>query len=113
MQVTDISHRERRRHTRASIGLPVRVHFAGRTVPVTVELRDVSLSGCYFTGVTATPDQRLAFGFVLPEKRVCVANGRVVRADRNGFAVELDRSNDGFTDFLNGLSGPIMAISAA
>ncbi len=94
------------------MGLPVRVHFAGRTVPVTVELRDISLGGCYFTGVTAPAETKLAFGFVLPERKVCVAGGQVLRVDRNGFAVTIDRSNQGFAEFLTGLSGTIAANAA-
>jgi hypothetical protein len=98
---------------RVPLGMPVRVHFAGREMPVTVELRDVSHGGCYFRGVTPPSFARLAFGFVLPERRVCVAGGRVLRIDNNGFAVVIDRSNETFTNFLNDLSGPVPTIRAA
>jgi PilZ domain len=103
---------ERRRHTRTPLGLPVRVHFAGHTVPVTVELSDVSQGGCYFRGAAAPPEAKVAFGFVLPERQVCVARGQVLRVDGNGFAMTIDRANDTFTDFLIGLSGPVAARAA-
>ncbi len=103
---------ERRRHTRTPIGLPVRVHFAGHTVPVTVELQDLSLGGCYFRGAAAPPSAKLAFGFVLPERQLCVARGKVLRVDGNGFAATIDRANGGFTDFISGLSGAVIARAA-
>jgi hypothetical protein len=106
-------HTDRRRHMRVPLGMPVRVHFAGQEAAVTVEMRDLSHGGCYFRGAPATTSARLAFGFVLPERRVCVARGRVLRVDGNGFAVQIDRSNDTFTDFLTDLSGPVTAARAA
>ena len=104
---------DRRRHMRVPLGMPVRVHFAGHQMPVTVEMRDISHGGCYFRGAAAPASARLAFGFVLPERRMCVARGRVLRVDGNGFAVEIDRSNETFTDFLTDLSGPVAAPKAA
>jgi hypothetical protein len=107
-----MNYTERRRHTRTPLGLPVRVHFAGRTIPVTVELRDVSQGGCYFRGAAAPHSAKLAFGFVLAENQICVAAGQVLRVDRDGFAVVIDRSNDTFTDFVTGLSGPVASRAA-
>lgn len=104
---------DRRRHVRVPLGMPVRVHFAGQQKAVTVEMRDISHGGCYFRGATAPTSARLAFGFVLPERRMCVARGRVLRVDGNGFAVEIDRSNETFTDFLTDLSGPVTTTRAA
>jgi len=95
---------DRRRHTRTPVGMPVRVHFAGRTMPVTLEMADASHGGCYFRGASAPPSARLAFGFVVAERETCLAAGRVLRVDRNGFAVILHRANDSFTEFLTGLS---------
>ena len=46
---------DRRRHTRTPVGLPVRVHFAGRTMPVTLEMVDASHGGCYLKGGAALP----------------------------------------------------------
>jgi hypothetical protein len=99
-------HADRRRHTRTPVGVSVRVHFAGRTVPVTLELADASHGGCYFKGAAAPPAAKLAFGFTPVESPTCLAAGRVLRVDRNGFAVVLDRSNDEFSEFLTSLSGP-------
>lgn len=104
---------DRRRHPRVPLGMPVRVHFAGHTMPVTVELRDISLGGCYFRGAAAPRSARLAFGFVLPERRVCVARGRVLRVDGDGFAITIDRSNTVFNQFLTDLSGPTSSVSTA
>jgi len=95
---------ERRRHKRTPVGLPVRVHFAGHELPLTAEMSDLSPGGCYFRGVSAPLDSKLAFGFVLPGRRVCVAGGRVLRVDGGGFAVEINRANVAFCDFLAGIS---------
>jgi hypothetical protein len=95
---------ERRRHTRTPVGLPVRVHFAGRELPVTAELGDLSQGGCYFRGVAAPVDSKLAFGFVLPGRQVCVAGGQVLRVDGGGFAVAINRANSAFFDFLASVS---------
>lgn len=103
---------ERRRHARTPLGLPVRVHFAGRTLPLTVELSDISQGGCYFRGAAAPAAARVAFGFVVPERQVCVAAGQVLRVDRAGFAVTIDRTNDGFVDFLANLSGAVVSRAA-
>jgi hypothetical protein len=103
---------ERRRYPRIPVGLAVRVHFAGRTIPLTVELADVSRGGCYFQGASAPADARVAFGFILPGRQVCVAAGQVLRVDPRGFAVAVDRANEGFTEFLSCVSGPIAASAA-
>jgi hypothetical protein len=105
-------HTERRRHTRTSVGMPVRVHFAGRTVPVTVELRDVSRTGCYFNGATAPKSAKFAFGFVLPDQQVCIAAGQVLRVDRNGFAAIISRTSEAFADYLVNLSGSVATHAA-
>lgn len=98
---------ERRRHARTPVGLPVRVHFAGRELPVTAELGDLSPGGCYFRGVAAPVAAKLAFGFVLPGRQVCVAGGQVLRVDTAGFAVAINRANSAFFDFLASVSlGP-------
>ena len=110
---TEYDYTDRRMHPRVPLGMPVRVHFSGHTMPVTVELRDISHGGCYFRGAVAPRFARLAFGFVLPEKRVCVARGRVLRVDDNGFAITIDRSNESFIEFLTDLSGPTDTARAA
>ncbi len=91
---------ERRRQRRTPIEIQVRVHFAGRTLPVTAHLADVSTDGCYLRGVAAPPDARLALGFEARRGRVCLAAGRVVRVDQGGFGVRFDRRNTAFENFV-------------
>ena len=95
---------DRRRHARVALGLPVRVHFAGRTLPLTVEMSDVSRGGCFFRGAMAPAGAEVAFGFVVPGRRVCMARGAVVRVERGGFAVRIARANEDFHAFLAGIS---------
>jgi hypothetical protein len=103
---------ERRRHARTPVGLPVRVHFAGHELPMTAELGDLSSGGCYFRGLSAPLSSKVAFGFVLPGRRVCVAGGRVLRIEGAGFAVAIDRTNQAFRDFLSGISSQSNAQAA-
>jgi PilZ domain len=103
---------ERRRHTRTPIGLPVRVHFSGQTLAVTIELSDISMTGCYFSGASAPTEATLAFGFVLPHRELCLARARVVRVDRSGFAARLERVNGAFAEFVSSLSQAIPASAA-
>lgn len=98
-------HADRRRYVRTPVGLPVRVHFAGRTLPLTLELADASHGGCYLRGAAAPAASKLALGFSLGDDTTCLAAGRVLRVDRNGFAVVLERANEPFTEFLTSLSG--------
>jgi len=98
---------DRRRYTRTPVGLAVRVHFAGHTMPVTMEMADASHGGCYLKGAAAPPQARLALGFSLGDDMACLAAGRVLRVDRNGFAVVLERANGAFTEFLTSLSGQV------
>jgi hypothetical protein len=92
---------ERRRHRRTPVGMPVRVHFAGHTLPVTAELTDVTPDSCYLRGVNAPLGAKLAFGFMLAGTEVvCLAGGRVVRTDKGGFAMFIQRSNPSFSGFL-------------
>jgi len=91
---------ERRRQRRLPIELLVRVHFVGRTMPVTAGLVDVSTDGCYLRGLTAPPAAKLALGFRMGRDRVCMAAGQVVRADPGGFAVRFDRRNTAFENFI-------------
>jgi hypothetical protein len=101
--------RERRRHSRFPLGLPVRLQLAGREEPITVEMMDISEGGGRFrtVGDEVRVDQRAVVGFVVPDQRRCVANGRVVRVERDGqFIMSLDHANDAFRGFLGSLSGP-------
>lgn len=81
----------------------------------TVELRDVSASGCYVS--TALPprvlvDQRVALGFVLPGPSAALARGRVVRTERDGFAIEVDRRNVAFDEFVRSMDDPLTTLAA-
>jgi len=92
---------ERRRQRRLPIELQVRVHFVGRTMPVTAGLADVSTDGCYLRGLTAPQAAKLAIGFRMGRDRVCLAAGQVVRVDQGGFAVRFDRRNAAFENFVS------------
>jgi hypothetical protein len=94
---------DRRRHARFPLGLPVGVRLAGRRTPVMVELLDVSQSGARFQSPDAEVhvDERATFGFVVPDRPSCQAEGLVVRADRSGqFVLALDDANDAFVGFI-------------
>lgn len=99
--------RERRRTRRITIGLPVRMRIDGDRDPQTVELRDLSVNGCYVR-TEAPPrvfvDQRVAVGFVLPGPAAALARGRVVRIERDGFALEVERRNGAFDEFVRGMN---------
>jgi hypothetical protein len=96
----------RRRHARFPLGLPVGVRFAGRRTPLVVELLDVSESGARFQAMDAEVKiaDRATFGFVVPDRPSCQAQGLVVRADRSGqFVLALDEANDSFVGFIRTL----------
>jgi len=124
---------ERRRSPRFRLALPVNVHVAWRSVPVTVELVDIGREGARFKSLTSEPsegseppamgsaggavvarrdptgamrlEQEAAFGFVIPGQHVCVANGRVVRlGDAGEFVLSVERANDAFHGFLVSLA---------
>jgi PilZ domain-containing protein len=97
---------DRRRHARFPLGLPVGLRVASRTTPLTVELLDLSESGARFQALDATVRvaERATFGFVVPDRPSCRAEGQVVRADRSGqFVVALDEANDAFVGFVRSL----------
>lgn len=107
MKKTDRHRRERRRHSRFPLGLPVKVHLAGRTDPITVELMDIAEGGVRFRALSdeVRLDERAAFGFVLPDQPACMAKGRVVRIDGGGeFVLSLEHANDAFRGFLGSLA---------
>jgi len=101
---------ERRRHPRVPLGVPVRIHMAGQPRPKTIELVEVSGGGGSFrmTGTLPTLGQRVAFGFVTPDKSMCAACGRVVRIQTGGFALQLERSSRSFRSFVQDISGPFI-----
>ena len=95
--------RERRRHARFPLGLPVGLRVGGRKTPLMVELLDVSESGARFSASDAEirVDERATFGFVVPDRPSCQAQGLVVRADRSGqFVLALDHKNESFVGFI-------------
>jgi hypothetical protein len=88
------------------------VHYAGDVHSLTLELSNVSATGCYFKTDQRQPrvGQWVAFGFVEEQDRqVCTACGRAVRSDDQGFAVRFERINAGFRSFVGDISGPYVA----
>jgi PilZ domain len=101
------SGRERRRHARFPLGLPVKVRLAGRADPLVVELMDLSATGARFQAQEDADaeavhvDERVAFGFVVPDQPNCQARGQVLRVDRTGqFVLLLDHANEAFLGFI-------------
>jgi hypothetical protein len=98
---------DRRRGSRAALGLPVTLHMRGRPRRLTVEIVDVSAGGVRLLAPDATfrVGERGSLHFVLSEGRVCVAGGHVLRADSSGGVVlALDEANDAYLDFLSALT---------
>jgi hypothetical protein len=99
--------KDRRRHARFPLGLPVGVQIAGRPRPMTVELLDLSKTGGRFRciGDRVRVDEVATVAFVLDDQRRCQAEGHVVRSDASGeFAIRLKRANAAFAAFLNQLA---------
>jgi hypothetical protein len=99
---------DRRRHSRFPLGLPVDVHLGRRKTGMIVELADVSVGGLLLRGGDGdvAVAETAAIGFVGPDRKRCVAKGRVVRIDDGGqFVVKLDTSNDAFRGFVGLLTG--------
>jgi hypothetical protein len=101
---------ERRHYPRTYLGLPVRVHFVGKPGSVTLELTDISVGGAGFRAPDSLPEvgEWIAFGFVLEDRRVCAAKGRVVRLEPEGFALSLESTNSAFRSFVDDISGPFL-----
>ncbi|HET6280797.1 MAG TPA: PilZ domain-containing protein [Polyangia bacterium] len=105
---TQTGQRDRRRHRRFTLGVPVRLHAEGALRATTIELTDVSFRGCRLGGFPALlapeNDTRIAFGFVLPGRRIALAKGRVVRqvdeAAGGGVGLAIERANVTFYEFL-------------
>jgi hypothetical protein len=104
--------KDRRRHRRFTLGVPVRLRTEGALRATTIELSDVSFRGCRLGGFPAllAPeiDTRVAFGFVLPGRRIALAKGRVVRqvddAAGGGVGLAIERANATFYEFLVSLA---------
>jgi hypothetical protein len=103
---------ERRRHPRYKLGLPVRLQKEGSIQATTIELADVSVRGCrlsaFFAGAAPAVDTRVAVGFVLPNRRIALAKGRVVRhvdqARGGGVGLKFEHANAAFYEFIIELS---------
>jgi len=99
--------KDRRRHARFPLGLPVGVQLAGRPGPITVELLDLSATGGRFRclGERVRVDETATVVFVLDDQRRCQAVGRVVRSDASGeFALRLKNANEAFVAFVRRLA---------
>jgi hypothetical protein len=97
------SPRDRRRHERFPLGLPVRVELEEREQALIVELLDISKSGARFGSLAGDVrvSDHVTFGFVMPDRPSCHAKGQVVRVDRSGqFVLALDDANDEFVGFI-------------
>jgi hypothetical protein len=102
--------RERRREVRFPLGLPVGVQLAGRELPITVEVLDLSARGGRFcciderVRVDVRVDQMASLSFILQDQSRCFAQGRVVRSEPGGeFALRIEASNDAFRAFISQL----------
>jgi hypothetical protein len=104
---------ERRQYPRFALGLPVRLQTDGSAgEATTIELADVSFRGCRLSAFSESRapkvNARVAFGFVLPSRRIALAKGRVVRhiEDQRGRGVGLaiEHANAAFYEFMVALS---------
>lgn len=98
---------ERRKRPRFPLGLPVRVHLAGKSDPITAEVVDLSARGGRFRCLDEIVhvNQAASFAFVLPDQKHCIAEGLVIRADDTGeFAVKLSNANRAYLGFVGGLA---------
>jgi hypothetical protein len=99
--------KDRRRHARFPLGLPVGVQIAGRPGPITVELLDLSATGGRFRCLAdrVRVDDIATVAFFLDDQRRCQAEGRVIRSDASGeFALRLKKANDAFAAFVRRLA---------
>jgi hypothetical protein len=99
--------KNRRRHPRMPVGLPVEVHLSGRASPLIVELVDIAKAGVRFRSLGDDPveiDQQASFTFMVEGSGKCSAEGRVSRVDGTEFIVILEKANPRFRDFVLSLS---------
>jgi hypothetical protein len=92
----------------------------GSPVSTMIELSDVSFRGCRMrtlsdAGAPAI-NARVAFGFVLPDRNIALAKGRVVRrideAQGGGVGLVIDRANVAFYEFLMTLAEGAPSLAA-
>jgi hypothetical protein len=80
----------------------------GSSISTMIELSDVSFHGCRmrsFSNAGAPAlNARVAFGFVMPNRSIALAKGRVVRRIEEslggGIGLVIDRANVAFYEFL-------------
>lgn len=99
--------KNRRRHPRIPVGLPVEVRVSGRESPFIVELVDIAKAGVRFRslGDPVELDQTATFSFMVEGTGKCSAEGRVARVEGGTeFIVVLEKANPRFRDFVLSLS---------
>jgi hypothetical protein len=112
---------DRRLHRRFPVGVPVRLRVSGSPASTMIELCDVSFRGCRLcTLADALPpalDTQVAFGFVLPGRKIALVKGTVVRrvgdAQGGGVGLVIERANVTFYEFLMTLAEGDHDLSAA
>ena len=111
--------KERRRHRRFTVGVPVRLRTQGSAASTMIELSDVSFRGCRLRSLMSTGvpqmNAQVAFGFVMPDRKIALAKGRVVRqideAQGGGIGLVIDRANVAFYEFLMTLAEGDMTLA--
>jgi hypothetical protein len=99
--------KNRRKHARVPVGLPVEVHIAGGKKPIIVELMDIAPGGIRFRSLSdeVRIGQRATFKFTVANHGDCAAEGTVLRIQPGGvFIVALERANRVFRDFVLSLA---------
>jgi hypothetical protein len=89
-------------------------------VSAMVELSDVSFRGCRLRALAAGAklalNARVAFGFVMADRTIALAKGRVVRqiddAHGAGIGLVIERANVSFYEFLMTLAESETALAA-
>jgi hypothetical protein len=104
--------KNRRKHARVPVGLPVEVHIGDTTNPLIVELMDIAPGGIRFRALSdeVRLGQRAKFTFTVADHGQCAAEGAVLRTQPGGiFIVALERANRVFRDFVLSLAAEAMA----
>jgi hypothetical protein len=99
--------KNRRKHARVPVGLPVEVHISGGSQPLIVELMDIAPGGIRFRSLDENVHlgQRATFTFTVADHGQCAAEGAVLRTQPGGvFIVALERANRVFRDFVLSLA---------
>ena len=86
----------------------MRLRTEGAPTAAMVELSDVSFRGCSLRALSGGPapavNARVAFGFVMADRTIALAKGRVVRriddAHGRGIGLAIEHANVTFYEFL-------------